>query len=128
MSMPRITIGFGIALIVLGVLGYLLTLGGGSSITALIPALFGLALGALGLVAQQKEDWRKHAMHAAAVVGVLGILGTLRVIPNVIALLTGGTVATLSGTIAQVVMLVLCVVFVGLCVRSFIDARRTGAV
>jgi uncharacterized membrane protein YccF (DUF307 family) len=62
------------------------------------------------------------------VVGVLGILGTLRVIPNVIALLTGGTVATLSGTIAQVVMLVLCVVFVGLCVRSFIDARRTGAV
>jgi hypothetical protein len=126
--MPRITIGFGIALIVLGVLGYLLTLGGGSSITALIPALFGLALGALGLVAQQKEDWRKHAMHAAAVVGVLGILGTLRVIPNVIALLTGGTVATLSGTIAQVVMLVLCVVFVGLCVRSFIDARRTGAV
>jgi hypothetical protein len=126
--MPRITIGFGIALIVLGVLGYLLTLGGGSSITALIPALFGLVLGALGLVAQQKEDWRKHAMHAAAVVGVLGILGTLRVIPNVIALLTGGTVATLSGTIAQVVMLVLCVVFVGLCVRSFIDARRTGAV
>lgn len=128
MSMPRITIGFGIALIVLGVLGYLLTLGGGSSITALIPALFGLALGALGLVAQQKEDWRKHAMHAAAVVGVLGILGTLRVIPNLIALLTGGTVATLSGTIAQVIMLVLCVVFVGLCVRSFIDARRAGAV
>ncbi len=66
--MARTTIGFGIAMIALGLIGYF-----GSnmvSVTALIPAIFGVLLVVFGAIAQ-KEHLRKHAMHGAAVVGLL---------------------------------------------------------
>ena len=58
--MAKITIGLGLVLIALGLGSYFGT--GQASVTALIPAFFGLPLLLLGLVAL-KERMRKNAMH-----------------------------------------------------------------
>ena len=60
--MPKITIGLGILLILLGLGGYFGT--DAKSFTALIPAFVGVPLLLLGCLAL-KDNLRKHAMHAA---------------------------------------------------------------
>jgi hypothetical protein len=119
--MAGTTIIFGVVLILLGVMGYVMT--GGASITALIPALFGLVLLALGVIARN-DAYRKHAMHAAVVVGLLGFLGSARGLAGLPALMAGEAVARPAAIVAQSVMATLMLVFVILCVRSFIAARR----
>ncbi len=119
--MPSTTRYFGLILIVLGVASYMLT--GQTSVTALIPALFGAVLVVCALVAR-KEHARKHAMHAAVAVGLIGALAALgRGIP---AALSGG--AGRPAVLSQLVMGVLLVIYVALGVQSFIAARkaRTG--
>jgi len=114
--MPSITVVFGVVLILLGLGGYLLT--GTSSVTALIPAFFGLLLLALGVLARS-DAMRRHAMHAAAAVALVGFLGALFSLLRVpLEARTG--VAVFS----QGAMVLLTGIFVALCVRSFIDARR----
>jgi hypothetical protein len=119
--MANLTVGFGLALIALGLGGYFGT--GRISPTALIPAAFGLLLAICGLLAQ-RSAWRQHAMHAAAVLALLGFLGPLRVAPQMAALLTGGAVAHRTAVLDQMVMMVVCGVLLALCIRSFIAARR----
>src|SRR5688572_32328469 len=72
--MAHTTIVFGLLLTGLGLVGYFLA--GGVSVTALIPAFFGIVLLALGFLARS-EPMRKHAMHAAAAVALIGFLGAL---------------------------------------------------
>lgn len=120
--MANVTIGFGAALIILGVVGYVAS--GAASWTALIPALFGVLLAALG-VAARRERVRMHAMHGAAVLGVLGLLGSARGLLKLPALLSGGALDRPAAVAAQSVMALLCLAFVALCVKSFIDARRS---
>jgi hypothetical protein len=109
------TIGIAAALIAVGVVGYART--GGVSVTALIPAFIGLLLLLLGWLARH-EAYRKHAMHGVAVLALLGLLGT---IGGLIRLL-GGTMT--APTIAQGLTAILTGALLGLCVKSFIDARR----
>ncbi len=71
--MPYITIGVGVLLTLIGVVGYVMS--GMASWTALIPAFLGVPMALLGAVAL-KESLLKHAMHGAAMVGLLGLLGT----------------------------------------------------
>src|SRR5215218_1451851 len=76
--MPSTSVWFGRILILLGIIGY----GYGMttpnpSITALIPAVFGVILMALGHIAQSKENLRKHLMHGAVLVGLIGFLATV---------------------------------------------------
>ncbi len=122
--MPRISIGFGVALIVLGVAGYAAS--GGASVTALIPAVFGLLLVVTGVVAR-KEHLRMHAMHAAALVGIFGFLGSARGLVGLVTMLSGGQVARPGAVWAQAIMAALMAAFVWLCVKSFIDVRRARA-
>jgi hypothetical protein len=117
--MASTAIVFGLALTLLGLWGYFLT--GTSSATALIPALFGLLLIVLGFVARA-EQARKHAMHGAAVVGLIGLITA---IGSVVA--TPVSVRPALALYAQIVMAVLCALFLALCVNSFISARRTRA-
>jgi hypothetical protein len=122
------TIVFGALLAALGLGGWAAT--GMQHPTALIPAGLGVVWGALGGLAL-KDSLRKHAMHLAAALGLLGLLGACfmlaRKIPQ---LITEGRLTHPDGTdssasfVANAVMAVLCAAFVGLCVRSFIDARR----
>jgi len=114
--MASTTILFGLLLIVLGFGGYFLT--GTSSFTALIPAAFGLLLLVLGFIARA-ESARKHAMHAAAAVALIGFLGALMSLLRTPMGLRPG-----AAVFSQVAMVLLTGVFVALCVKSFIDARR----
>ena len=122
--MANTTIGFGIVLIVLGVGGYF-----GSdrvSLTALIPAAFGLLLLIFGALARD-EKRRKMAMHIAVTVGLLGFLGTVSGLFQLPTLLSGGEVARPGAVVSKSIMAVLMAIYVGMCVKSFIDARRRRA-
>jgi hypothetical protein len=108
---------FGLILIVLGVASYFLT--GRTSVTALIPAIFGAVLLICSLIARN-ESARKHAMHAAVAVGLIGaIASAVRAVP---AVMRGD--ASRPAVIAQLIMAVLLLIYVGLGVQSFIAARK----
>lgn len=119
--MSNAAIGFGIALAVLGVTGYVVT--GMHSPTALIPVLFGGLLAGLGLYGRNPVN-RKLAMHAAVVVAIAGFLGSARGLGKIWYVITGEPVERPAAVISQSIMALLCLVFTALCVRSFIGARR----
>ncbi|XYH96478.1 hypothetical protein ACMHYB_53325 [Sorangium sp. So ce1128] len=121
-SMSNVTIGYGALLTALGVGGFAAT----SAPTALIPAGFGAVAIGLGLLARQ-EKYRMHVMHASALLGVVGFLGSVRGLSRLPALLSGGDVERPAAVIAQSLMAILSVGYVGLCVRSFVAARRAPA-
>lgn len=114
--MPRVTIVFGVLLILLGVIPYLMT----SAKTALIPAYVGALLAVLGGIALSPGA-RKHAMHVAVIVGLLGFLAAAG---RLIASLASGKTPTALGATSLGLMALLTGIFVALCVRSFIAARR----
>ena len=121
-AMAIITIVYGSLLILLGLAGYL-----GSdrtSLTALIPLLFGVPLETLGVLALVKPGARKHLMHAAATIALLGLLGTIKSLLKLPALLQGVPMERPAAVAAQCIMAVLSLIFLALCVRSFIVARR----
>ncbi len=111
-----------VLLIVIGITGYSAQDPGKASPTALIPAFLGGILALCGLLAF-KDHLRKHAMHAAAALALLGGIGAMY--PVVKRVIKGAEIsisepAVLSATLTTLV----CFVFVGLCVRSFIAARK----
>ena len=122
--MAKITIGLGFVLIALGLGSYFST--GRASVTALIPAFFGLPLLLLGLVALN-ERMRKTAIHIAVVIGLLGFAGTVSGLMKLPVLLTGGELARPAAVAVQAAMAIVCFVFVLLWVWSFIKARRASA-
>ena len=120
--MGKIAILFGILLILLGIGGFIGT--GSAHKTALIPAYFGAPIALFGVLAL-KPNLRMHAMHGAVLVGLLAFLGALVMVIKVLARLAGGQ--PIERPIAfwmQLLMLLISGVFVLLCVRSFIQARR----
>lgn len=126
--MAKVTLFFAATLIALGLIGYLGT--GSLHPTALIPAWFGVALGVFGFLAiSPSEARRKLFMHVNVTIGLLGFLGgaaeairgyahakSAGLEPNQIALASKGAMTGLM------------LVYVILCVRSFINARRTRKV
>ncbi len=126
--MAKVTLVFAVLMIALGLAGYLGT--GSQHPTALIPAWFGVALGVFGWLAMSpSESRRKLFMHINVTIGLLGFLGgavealrgygharSLGLDPDYIALASKGTMAGLM------------LIYVLLCVKSFIDARRSGLV
>jgi hypothetical protein len=123
--MARVTFVFGILLIALGLIGYWGT--GSIHSTALIPTWFGLALVAGGLLAiSPSEGRRKLFMHINVTVGLVGLIGALA------AALQGYGHARSMGMdpdyialAAKLTMAALLLIYVNLCVRSFIKARRS---
>lgn len=113
----RTAIISGIVLILWSLVTYVAS--GTGSFTAFIPAVFGLLIGLCGLIGR-KEGARKHAMHVAAVFGLLGLAGGFGMgIPKVIS--EPGLAA-----VSQLFLGLVCLVFLIVCVRSFIAARRGG--
>lgn len=122
--MPTVTIVTGALLIVLGVVGFVGT--GSEHPTALIPSAFGLILAICGFLAKAPER-RKLFMHIAVTVGLLGFLGTISGLIKVIRMAAGETIARPEAAEAQAVMAGITLIFVGMCVNSFIKARRSKA-
>jgi hypothetical protein len=123
--MAPVTIFFGLFLCLLGALVFIISYTPDKPpYTALIPAGFGLVLVILGVLAR-KDNVRKHVMHAAVLVGLIGFLGAAAMgVPKFVTMLSGGEVERPRAVVAQIIMATTCLVFVGLCVKSFIDARR----
>ena len=123
--MAPVTIVFGLLMIVLGVAGYFLT--GRQSPTALIPVIPGVIWLLLGALARN-DRLRKHAMHTAAALSLLGFLGMVRAIVTLIRWQTGGPEpARPPAVVSQSILGILFLVFLILCVRSFVQARRSRA-
>lgn len=125
-QMARLTVVFGILLILLGVgfyIGLALTEGAAPSLTALIPAAAGIPIFLLGLLAL-REKYRMHAMHGVAVLALLGFLmpgGRLGM-----QVIRGGELNSVAAA-SQLLMALLCGLLLMFCVKSFIDARRRQA-
>lgn len=122
-DMPRLAVGLGLVLVVLGVAVYVSS--GQASLTALIPVPFGAALVILGTVARRSAS-TKHAMHIAAVVALVGLLGSVNALPDLARMLLGGAVERPLAVVAKAVMAVDLGVFLAFCVRSFRLARKAA--
>ena len=120
--MAKFTMYLGIIFIALGLIAYFGI--SSESVTALIPTFFGIPFTILGIVAQ-RERYRKHAMHGAAALALLGFIGTLGGFIKFFSLIAGGSVDRPEAITVQALMAVLCLLFLVLAVKSFIDARKS---
>ena len=118
--MPIVTIVVGGLLSLLGILGYAFS--ESHSLTALIPLGFGVLLDACGALAL-RPAMKKHAMHGASLLALLGVAGSTMGFISFLRMITGGAVARPLAAQMQAAMWFICLVFLGLCVRSFRDAR-----
>ena len=122
--MAKVTICFGVVLIVIGILGFEAT--GSVHMSALIPTWTGLALTVSGVLARTENAKRRTLwMHVAAVVGLLGFLGAG---PRAIAVYIHAHGSPLAYPVAvadEALLAVICLVYVLLCVWSFIAARSS---
>jgi hypothetical protein len=123
--MAKVTLVFGALLVAVGLVGYLGT--GSMHPTALIPAWFGLALGVFGFLAiSPSEKRRKLFMHVNVTIGLVGLIGAIAS-----AMHEYGHARSLGITpdgkalAAQLTMAGLLLIYVNLCVRSFLNARRS---
>jgi hypothetical protein len=119
--MPATTRYVGIVLMLIGIGSYVLT--GRTSVTALIPAFFGIIFVVLAYVARN-ESARRHAMHAAVALGLLGAVASLgRAVPAAM----DGQLAR-PAVLAQIITAVVLAFYVYMGVQSFIAARRARKV
>ena len=122
--MAKVTLVFAVLLIALGLIGYFGT--GTAHPTALIPAWWGLALGVFGLLAiSPSESRRKLFMHINVTIGLLGFLGAAEeAVRGYIYESSAGKAPDMIALAAKLTMAGLLLIYVILCVRSFIAARR----
>ena len=119
--MKNHTLSFGLALVIIGIFGY--SYYSPHSLTALIPAGFGLALLLTGLCAA-KQGCHKHAMHAAAMIALIGTIGAGVMAGKGLASGTSADDGSIDGSVLmQALMALVCLVFVVLCIQSFKAAR-----
>ena len=77
------------------------------------------------MLAKRNEGMRKHAMHAALLLAILGLGGSFGGLTTLISsLISGETPERLSAVIGQSIMAALCILFLILGVKSFVDARK----
>lgn len=113
------TVLTGVLLIALGLGGYFGT--GSEHMTALIPTAFGLPILICGLLAQNAAR-RAMVMHIAVLLGTLGFIGSL---VGFLKGVNGEAMRTRPIAVeAQGFMALITAIFVGLCVQSFIKARK----
>ncbi|HWE85539.1 MAG TPA: hypothetical protein VG267_11385 [Terracidiphilus sp.] len=122
--MAKVSLVFAVLLAILGLGFYIGT--GSQHPTALIPLWFGLALGIFGFLAiSPNEGRRKLFMHINVTIGLLGFLGAaiqaIREFGNARSL---GETPNYVAIEAQAAMALLMLIYVLMCVRSFIEARR----
>jgi hypothetical protein len=126
--MAKVTLIFAVLLVILGLAGYLDT--GSQYPTALIPTWFGLALGVFGYLAMSpSESRRKLFMHVNVTIGLLGFIGgAVEAVRGYLHAQAAGVEANPVALASKVTMAGLMLIYVVLCVRSFIAARRSGKV
>jgi hypothetical protein len=120
--MAKVTLLFALLMMALGLVGYLGS--GHQHPTALIPFWWGLALGIFGILAiSPKESRRKLFMHVNVTIGLLGFIGGLVEGIRGYGKPTPGAYL-ISAETAKLWMAALMLIYVLLCVRSFINVRK----
>jgi hypothetical protein len=126
-NMAKLTIGFGILLILLGVFGFVST--GSAHPTALIPVGIGLFFVLFGAMANTGDSKKRMLwMHISVTVALLVFLG---MIPAAIAcfhLAHGATYPYPEAIEEKAALGLFSLIYVLFCVRSFISARRSRLV
>lgn len=118
--MARITMVVGFILFAVGIAFWGIT--GRVAPTSLIPSYFGIALMVCGALSRNPAR-RKLFMHVAVTIGLLGFL-----FPGIRGLMTYMSVHEAGMAVKEEFLTAaICLVFVILCVRSFIKARTTPA-
>ncbi len=121
--MAKITVLFGILLILLGGASFMLT--GHKFPTSLIPVAFGILLVTFGTIAETPETRRRMLfMHIAVTIGLLGFLATAPALFSAFQLFKGKLFPYPAAIEEKAAMSLLMLIYVVLCVRSFIAARR----
>lgn len=115
---PRLALVLGAALVVLGVGAYVVS--DFASLTALIPALFGVLIAILGGVTRDPERRRLGTLGVGAL-AALGVLGSARVVPDLVALLSGDGVDSTVAVASQSAMILIGLVLLAAVV---FDLRR----
>lgn len=117
--MPTTSIVCGTILILIGIIGYINgVMTDKASVTALIPAFFGVVMLALGFFARMNEGLRKHLMHTAVIVALLGFIATAGRLISKFSELTAS-----PAVLSQAATAIVCLLFVILAVKSFAAAR-----
>jgi hypothetical protein len=126
--MAKITLVFAGLLVVLGLAGYVGT--GSQHPTALIPAGFGVLLGIFGFLAiSPSEARRKLFMHINVTIGLVAFLGgAVEAVRGYVHATSAGLQPDMIALASKITMAGMMLVYVALCVQSFIAARRDGKV
>lgn len=122
--MTKTILTFGALFVAIGVFSYFAS--GGASVTALIPAFFGLVFLIFSAVAHYKPNWSKAMTIATAVLAVLGIGGTAKGLMSFVSWLGGTEVARPLAVSVQAGFCVLSAVLLILALRSLLTARKTA--
>jgi uncharacterized membrane protein len=122
--MAKVTLVFAVLLVALGLAGYLGT--GSAHPTALIPMWFGLALGICGFLAiSPNEGRRKLFMHINVTIGLLGLIGAaVEALRGYASARAAGLPPDHIALASKLIMAGLLLIYVNMCVRSFIATRR----
>jgi uncharacterized membrane protein len=122
--MAKVTLVFAVLLVALGLAGYFGT--GSVHPTALIPAWFGLALGICGFLAiSPNEGRRKLFMHINVTIGLVGLIGAaVEAVRGYGHARAQGLEPDHIALASKLTMAGLLLIYVNMCVRSFIAARR----
>ena len=122
--MAKLTIGFGILLVLLGVFGFVAT--GSAHPTALIPSAIGLFFVLFGVMANADDSKKRMLwMHISVTVALLAFIGTIPADIDTIRLAHGAYFAHPAAVEEKGALSLLCLIYVLFCVRSFIAARRS---
>jgi hypothetical protein len=121
--LAKLTIVFGILLILVGVAGFVST--GSAHPTALIPAAAGLLFILFGAMANSENPKKRMLwMHISVTIALLLFLGTIPADIDVIRLSRGTEFPHPIAVVEKAGMSLLCMLYVAFCIRSFIAARR----
>jgi hypothetical protein len=124
--MAKMTIGFGVLLILLAAIGFVAT--GSAHPTALIPAGFGILFVIFGVLANSPDPKRRMLwMHISVTLALLAFLGTLTADVQAIKMSHGTVYPHPAAVLEKAAMSLFSLIYVLFCVRSFINARKARA-
>ena len=122
--MVKLTIAFGIALILLALFGFVYT--GSAHPTALIPAIFGIFFIFFGVMANSDNPKKRMLwMHISVTVALLTFLGMIPAAIDTIRLSRGVEFPHPAAVVEKGALALFSLIYVLFCVRSFIVARRS---
>jgi hypothetical protein len=122
--MAKLTIAFGVLLIILGIFGFVAT--GSAHPTALIPVGIGLLFVLFGFMANSPDTKKRMLwMHVSVTVALLVFLGMIPACIDVIRLSRGVSFPYPAAVEEKAALGLFSLIYVLFCVRSFVNARRS---